>query len=360
MSNPPLFDLFCYLRDTGDFPLTIEQYNLLLTALDNGFGLNSREDLKNLCSMLWVKAKPNSEIAKKFSQYFDNYLTTLEIKVNQDLRKTKENKNKTSENQNPEKQNPENPETEVSEPEPIPEFLQPPIALQGGMLPQNKFNPKPKSKFQFNIRDFPVTERKIKRTWNDLRLPVKQGHLTKIDTDATVEKFGKEGFLLDIKFQPQRINRAEVVLLIDVSNSMIPFFQLSQKLVNNLQGSKLGKSEVYYFRNHPGEYLFSHPQSPEGKLTSEVLSQLHQQRTIVLIISDGGAARGGVNYKRIEFTEDFLQELNSCVRQVAWLNPVPEIRWGGTSAQGISELVNMYELDNSGLLTAVRRKSRLG
>jgi uncharacterized protein with von Willebrand factor type A (vWA) domain len=349
MSKPPLFDLFCYLRDTGDFPLTIEQYNLLLQALDNGFGISSKTDLKNLCSMLWVKAKPNSEIAKKFSQDFDNYFTQLEVKVKQEIqesRKTDIQENESSKNTTP--------ETETPQTEPIPNFLQQPIALQGGMLPQEKF--KHKSKFQLYIRDFPLTERKIQRSCDYLSLPVKQGHLTEVDANATVEKFGKEGFLLDIIFQPRRENRAEVLLLIDVSNSMIPFFLLSRKVVDNLQGTKLGKSEIYYFRNHPGEYLFSHPQRPEGKLKFEVLSQLHQQRTTVLIISDGGAARGGWNDKRIELTGDFLQELNSCVRQVAWLNPVPETRWGGTSAQGISEFVKMYELDNVGLVAAVRRK----
>lgn len=137
---------------------------------------------------------------------------------------------------------------------------------------------------------------------------------------------------------------------------MIPFLLLSQQLVDNLQGNKLGKSEVYYFRNCPGEYLFFHPQRPGGKPTSEVLGKLHKQRTVVLIISDAGAARGGVNYERIELTWDFLQELKGCVRQVAWLNPIPETRWNGTSAQGISQVVKMYELDNSGLVAAVRKR----
>jgi uncharacterized protein with von Willebrand factor type A (vWA) domain len=201
-----------------------------------------------------------------------------------------------------------------------------------------------------------MTERKIRRSFNYLRLPVRQGNLTEVDIDATVDKIGEDGFLITPVMITRRINRAEVLLLVDVSNSMIPFFLVSQLLVDNLQGTKLGKAEVYYFRNCPGEYLFYHPQNPGGKLTSEVLAKLHQQRTVVLIISDAGAARGGLNDQRIELTKDFLDELYSCVRQVAWLNPVPENRWRGTSAQGISQLVKMYDLDNSGLVAAVRRR----
>jgi hypothetical protein len=339
----PLFDLFLYLRDTEEFTLTLDQYHVLLSALDNGFGLSSREDLKNICFMLWVKAKPDSEIAKKFSQYFDAYFAKIDV-----------------ENQKIQKPVPV-PKSVESEPvpvpvesEPVPSFLQPPIALQGGILPKNKFNIN--TKFTLAVTDFPMTERKIRRSFNYLRLPVRQGNLTEVDIDATVDKIGEDGFLITPVMITRRINRAEVLLLVDVSNSMIPFFLVSQLLVDNLQGTKLGKAEVYYFRNCPGEYLFYHPQNPGGKLTSEVLAKLHQQRTVVLIISDAGAARGGLNDQRIELTKDFLDELYSCVRQVAWLNPVPENRWRGTSAQGISQLVKMYDLDNSGLVAAVRRR----
>ena len=342
--TPPLFDLFLYLRDTEEFTLTLDQYHVLLSALDNGFGLSSREDLKNICFMLWVKAKPDSEIAKKFSLYFDAYFAKIDVE-NQKIQK-------------PEPV-PKSVESVESEPvpvesEPVPSFLQPPIALQGGILPKNKFNIN--TKFTLAVTDFPMTERKIRRSFNYLRLPVRQGNLTEVDIDATVDKIGEDGFLITPVMITRRINRAEVLLLVDVSNSMIPFFLVSQLLVDNLQGTKLGKAEVYYFRNCPGEYLFYHPQNPGGKLTSEVLAKLHQQRTVVLIISDAGAARGGVNYDRIKLTENFLDELYGCVRQVAWLNPVPENRWRGTSAQGISQVVKMYDLDNSGLVAAVRRR----
>ena len=348
MSNqtPPLFDLFLYLRDTEEFTLTLDQYHVLLSALDNGFGLSSREDLKNICFMLWVKAKPDSEIAKKFSQYFDAYFAKIDVE-NQKIQKPV-----------PVPKSVESVESEpVPKPvesEPVPSFLQPPIALQGGILPKNKFNIN--TKFTLAVTDFPMTERKIRRSFNYLRLPVRQGNLTEVDIDATVDKIGEDGFLITPVMIPRRINRAEVLLLVDVSNSMIPFFLVSQLLVSNLQGTKLGKAEVYYFRNCPGEYFFYHPQRPGGKLTSEVLAKLHQQRTVVLIISDAGAARGGVNYDRIKLTENFLDELYGCVRQVAWLNPVPENRWRGTSAQGISQVVKMYDLDNSGLVAAVRRR----
>ncbi|MBD2292873.1 hypothetical protein H6G06_05095 [Anabaena sphaerica FACHB-251] len=255
----PLFDLFLHLRDTGDFPLTIDQYNLLLAALNKGFGLSSREQLKTLCQMLWVKSKPNSETVKNFIKYFDDYFYQLDTK-NQEIVETQKSEPQKSEFPKPEPPKPD-----------LPSFLQTPIALKGGLLPKKPFNQN--AKFQLSITDFPITKRKIQRSWRYLRLPIRQGRLTEIDIEATVHKIGEDGFLLEPVIIPQRINRAEVLLLIDASNSMIPFFLLSQQLVDNLQGSKLGKSEVYYFRNCPGEYLFFHPQRPGGKLTSDVLYQ---------------------------------------------------------------------------------------
>ena len=63
----PLFELFNQLRQAG-FPLGIEEYELLLRALQVGFGLSDDEisqsdriqadlnALKRLCQTLWVKS----------------------------------------------------------------------------------------------------------------------------------------------------------------------------------------------------------------------------------------------------------------------------------------------------------------
>ncbi|WP_066380544.1 hypothetical protein [Anabaena sp. CA = ATCC 33047] len=352
--KPPLFDFFILMRDEAGLSLTIDQYYLLIEALHGGFGLASLEELKQVCRLLWLKPKSSIQAAK-FDQYFDDY-----FRQDDDLNKiiNKDDTLKSSANQQlPDKQKDEptnETEKDVTDTKPqqnLPEIPVVPIALRTQLLPKKPYTDK---KYQFDVIDFPVTERQIQRSWRYLRHPIREGELTEIDIEATIAKICQEGIFLEPVLIPNRINRAELLLLIDASNSMIPFNLLSQKLVDHLQGGRLGKAQTYYFRNCPQDYLYFHPQRPEAQLLHELLPKLHTKRTVALIISDAGAARGGINRRRIELTKEFLIKLGESVRHIAWLNPVPEERWLGTTAGYIQELVPMFELDSSGIKAAMR------
>jgi hypothetical protein len=82
--------------------------------------------------------------------------------------------------------------------------------------------------------------------------------------------------------------------------------------------------------------------------------RLHRNRTVALTLSDGGAARGGLNPERTLRTRQFFDRLEPCVRRLAWLNPLPPERWLGTSAEEISEFVEMFPLDRDGVKAALR------
>jgi uncharacterized protein with von Willebrand factor type A (vWA) domain len=75
--------------------------------------------------------------------------------------------------------------------------------------------------------------------------------------------------------------------------------------------------------------------------------------TSLLIISDAGAARGFRHTSRLRATSDFLFQLRLRTQFIAWLNPFPEDRWTGTSAEVISHLVPMFQMDEDGLSNAV-------
>lgn len=347
--TPPLFNLFMVMREEAGLPLTIDQYDLLLTALKGGFGVASREDLKQICRLLWVKSKSLLQ-EKQFEQCFDGYFQ----KYDRESKVVKEKPAPTSKDNvkreeptdtvEPEKTEPPNtPDTTVKPPPQVP------IALKGKLLPKNQNN-----LYKLIPNDFPVTKRQIQQGWRYFRRPLREGALTEIDIAATIQKVCQEGIFLEPVMIPQRINRAEILLLIDVSNSMIPFNLLSQRLLDNLQGGRLGKAEVYYFLNCPGNHLYLHPQSSQVKSIEDLLPKLHSKRTVVLIVSDGGAARGGVSPSRIEFTEEFIQKFARCVRHIAWLNPIPEERWEYTTAEDILQFVQMFELNSSGFKAAIR------
>src|SRR5690606_1377024 len=76
---------------------------------------------------------------------------------------------------------------------------------------------------------------------------------------------------------------------------------------------------------------------------AEFLRQTPRHSTLAFIISDAGAARGGVHKKRIDATRHFLEQLRARAPRILWLNPMPRSRWAGSSAMYLSFFVDMLE-----------------
>ncbi|HEY9601328.1 MAG TPA: hypothetical protein V6C85_06930, partial [Allocoleopsis sp.] len=70
---------------------------------------------------------------------------------------------------------------------------------------------------------FPVTRRQMKQSWRYLRRPVREGIPIELDIEATVNQIGQRGVLLEPVLVPRRVNRTELLLLIDQDGSMVPF-----------------------------------------------------------------------------------------------------------------------------------------
>lgn len=57
--------------------------------------------------------------------------------------------------------------------------------------------------------------------------------------------------------------------------------------------------------------------------------------------------------ERIELTRQFLTQLKQKVRYITWLNPIPQNRWYGTTADDLAGLVSMFEMTRRGLQGAI-------
>ncbi|MEM7725499.1 MAG: hypothetical protein AAF208_03905 [Cyanobacteria bacterium P01_A01_bin.45] len=367
-SKPPLFDFFIFMEEEAGLSLTIDQYHMLLQALQGGFGISSRSDLKQVCRLLWIKSSSSPQVERFeqcFEQYFEQYFQENSQNLAQNLaqnlepqfqkKNSKGSKKATSTDKTPITSPPSSSTTPVA-PTTTPDsksvnYPQIPTAMRGELLPEQPFR---EGRYQLTPRDFPITQRQIQQNWRYLRRPIREGGLTEIDIEATVEQIIQEGVFLQPVLIPSHVNRVEMLLLIDDSNSMIPFRLLSQKIVATLQASRLGKADTYYFRNFPRDYLYLHPRHPDATKINELLPKLHCNRTVILIISDAGAARGGINRDRIKLTEEFVEQSTPYVRHFAWLNPIPSQRWQYTSAEAISQLVPMFELNHQGFKAAMR------
>src|SRR5689334_2233557 len=65
----PLYELFTQLRQVG-LPLGIDEYQLLLRALQGGFGISDHRALAQLCKTLWIKSRDEERIVDHYFEQF--------------------------------------------------------------------------------------------------------------------------------------------------------------------------------------------------------------------------------------------------------------------------------------------------
>lgn len=358
-NQPPYLDLFKKLQAAG-MALTLEQYFLLLEALSKGFGRENLAEFKQVCRLLWVKPKDSFSEAV-FEAEFARYLAQKPVALESPETEFNQSPPASSSAAASPSPSPESPQT--SSKTPAETSFQIPTALRGervqsrcGQLAFSRQN------FCLTVRDLPLTERQILQSWRMLRRPMREGFATELDLKATIAQINSQGQYFQPILRPSRVNRVQLLLLIDHDGSMVPFHLMTRQLVETVRTGQFGKSDIYYFRNCPGDYLYLKPNQPDFRVLNEVLPKLHKTHTLVFIVSDAGAARGGYNSERLELTQALFTRLKSKVRTIIWLNPLPKIRWEKTTAAGIAQLINeqMYELTPSGLQGAMRAiKQRL-
>jgi uncharacterized protein with von Willebrand factor type A (vWA) domain len=336
----PLLDLFTRLCE-ADLPLSIDDYHLLLQALQGGFGIANQDALRRLCRVLWVKSDDDSHV---FDYHFEQIMAPA---MEGDLSSEIESPSLSS-------RRParfiKSFSTPTSEP-----MLQIEDDIQVAKVMSQETGKDETAYSQFIQTDeyLPVTRRQMKQSWRYLRRSVREGPPVELDVDATIMAISRQGFMLDPVLVPRRMNRAELLLLIDQGGSMAPFHVLSRRLAETaLRGGRLGSAGTYYFHNCPVEYLYHDFAHHKAESVKSILSNHHEQ-TGILVFSDGGAARGGFNLERYELTEKFLEQFRQKFRHIAWLNPVPKERWLATTAAEIMQLVPMFDIRRRGLDTAI-------
>ncbi|KST64488.1 hypothetical protein BC008_44545 [Mastigocoleus testarum BC008] len=379
----PLLDIFNGLRQRHGLPLGVEEYLAVVRSLEAGFGISDRQELEQLCCMLWAKSEDENRLIQRLFEEMWKQVKSLpnfDLNIQENspaslsLNETS-SRNETSSStdtssltsSSPTLENDESTSIETStiEEDPVDEPLpdlktaspptitpEPVQAVQAVRSNRSEREIK-RPRYMLLTEYFPVTKRKMKQCWRSLRRPVRQGIPTELDIEATVAKIEREGILLQPVLMPPRINRTDLVLLIDQEGSMVPFHDLSRQLVETAQrGGRLRTTNVFYFHDYPDEYLYRHPAMIDAKPISEVLEEIGE-RAAVLIISDAGAARGNFDQERIDNTKVWIKELQQSVRYFAWLNPMPSEDWGQTTAGEIASFVPMFEMSSQGMNAAI-------
>lgn len=209
-------------------------------------------------------------------------------------------------------------------------------------------------RYIFSNDYLPIPSRQMAKVWRYLEFKLPDRDSDEIDIPATVEHTARDGFFSEAVYQPRMRNKANsLVILADRGGSMVPFHTLTDELVRTARSDGgHEQARLLFFRNLPAGHLVE-PGRPVERLQLALdafLREIAVDRTAVLLVSDGGAARGRFNARRIHDTWQFLERLRRHAAAVAWLNPMPRERWQGSSAAHIAQRIPMYPVLGAGYL----------
>lgn len=344
----PMLDLFQQLRDAG-MKLTFQDYELLRLALEDDYKLTNWkalgddrkpsdwENLRDICRLLWVKPSLNYDLEifeREFDRYrvakeqeFDRWLTSQQAELDSGKNKPINSgvlpqippRKKTLAESSIDSTTPESNDSSIGE-------------SMDAVREEKPKSPPHRSVFALEV---PIPQVVFQRTWRTLRRPITDLRLTELDVLATVERIGREGLFSEVVTRPISQKKAELLLLVDDSNAMLPFTPVIQPLIDTILNRRISPALIYRFNQYPTNYLYQWQHPLRGVSLGKVLGRLHQQRTVVIIVSEAGAASPLYHQERVIRTGKFLERLLPCVREVLWLNPLPQTRWADTTAEAI-------------------------
>lgn len=193
---------------------------------------------------------------------------------------------------------------------------------------------------------------------------------TELDIDQTIEETSDNAGLLKLVYERPRKNTVKILLLMDSDGSMLRYSDMCARLFQALRKSNHFKDvKVYYFHNCIYDHLYNTPYCKRGDWidTSWVLNNLDSEYKVIFV-SDAAMApselfrRGGNAFVGL-FNQDtgmeWLQRFDKKYKKKIWLNPILAKRWefayGYETIQVIKDIFPMFELTMDGLEKGIKR-----
>ncbi|MGG7565638.1 vWA domain-containing protein [Rhodovulum sp. DZ06] len=222
-----------------------------------------------------------------------------------------------------------------------------------------------------DFKDFDDTRelgtRNIKVALKRLRRWVRDGAEEELDLDGTIRSTAEHGYL-DVKTRPERRNAVKVLLLLDVGGSMDDHVKVVEELFSAAR-AELKYLEHFYFHNclYEGLWKNNRRRWDEQVSTFDVLHTYGKDWKCIFV-GDASmspyeiAYPGGANeHWNEESGETWLRRAMDHWPDFAWINPVPEQRWGYTqSIEMIRKIAHdrMYPMTLDGLDSAMKALGR--
>jgi uncharacterized protein with von Willebrand factor type A (vWA) domain len=351
--TPPLLEAFLELR-RREFPLGAREYAAVLDALARGLA-SSRPELTFLCQTLWAKSRSEqTEVADVLNRLLpvEPEIDRVERALDSVARQPGSQRGKKRREQEPSLGETVNRLIPTIRSKLGMEDAAGPAYEPGGsiVLPQLDYA---------RVRDLdwigslPVTRRQMKRAWQYYRRMARSGAAVELDLERTLARVNREGVLREPVMVPRRVNQARLLILSDEGGSMVPFRSVVAHLLASARVGGFSRTSIYYFHDIPQDVVFREPWLSDPISLASACEPY--QGAGMLIVSDGGAARGNRDAERIDRTIGTIETLRRFSPHIAWLNPMPRSRWPRSSAGSIQTMgrIPMFQLDRAGLDRAV-------
>jgi hypothetical protein len=341
----PLERLFLKLRESG-MPLNWRDYQDALTALRGGFGGTRREDLVRVLMLIWARTDAERRM-------LEQVIGRIEPPTSEEIARYTHPETKgqaTGDDIGPRQRESGSSISDAAGASVTMHFDETGSRVPG--IPRPVFSSVSTEAFVLTPQP-PVTTRALITAWRRFQARVREGPRVEPDVDGSIAKQCREGRLTEPVLRPLRRNRARLIALIDVSPSMAAWSMMTGAWEESIAQGRLGSAAVYYFSNVPDAILYRHRRLREPVEVREALSR--HGGSALLVFSDGGAARGAQSRRRAEQTRDFLKTTGRHWNPVVWLNPMPETRWRGSTADYLARepRLHMLAMSESSLVRAV-------
>lgn len=403
------WDLFSYLREEGKVELDLDQYEAFLHLFlsdawkkDQSNNLATvKKTLKNLCISLWI---PKQKYLPLFNDYFDKYFndqlykyikadwegSSSDINNSANIDKTKEEeeiekndetkplKNNTSEPTGKQKTEdataeiPSNPTTDLNQPFLPTRDLTMYVNISEGKDGSaneaeqgNSFDVALATPFIFSDeKHLPITNRKGLQLWRKLNTVTQRIEGDRISIKNTVKSLAKNQVLYRPSYELEKKGKIDFILFIEHDGPMVAFKSWWQQLIQHLKNSnKNNQVAIYYFTNYPlparektfvDFHLFTSSTHTHSKTLSELRKDIGKN-TNILFFSDAGALDNKPNQNRVQYTWQFIQQLQNLTQHIVWLNPLPAKKWENTAASFLSLMINMETYNFKGIENGVKK-----
>lgn len=189
------------------------------------------------------------------------------------------------------------------------------------------------------------------------------GAYTDLDIDETIRNTSKNGGEIELIFKREKIDKLEIILLIDNGgSSMTPYVNLTRLLFSKLN-SHFQRITTYYFHNTIYDEVYKDQRRREPYSVTKLLENNSDTRIIILGDASMAPEELIATYGAIFWTDKeepstyWLNKIKERFKHIVWLNPIPKEQWnnayGSWTINRIGNIFQMEDFTLSGLKKAV-------